>query len=62
MFEFEKFASGTRSAMDAMVEATQQGVVTVIGGGDTATAAANWGKVDQVDISAHALGFFISYF
>jgi len=48
VFEFEAFAQGTRSAMDAMVAATQAGAVTVIGGGDTATAAAKWGVEDAV--------------
>jgi phosphoglycerate kinase len=48
VFEFEKFAGGTRSAMTALVAATQRGVVTVIGGGDTATAAAQWGAADKV--------------
>ncbi|MBA3707539.1 MAG: phosphoglycerate kinase [Planctomycetes bacterium] len=48
VFEFEKFAAGTRSAMDALVAATVAGAVTVIGGGDTATAAANWKLDDQV--------------
>ncbi len=43
VFEFEKFAAGTRAAMDAMVAATKAGAITVIGGGDTATAAAKWG-------------------
>ena len=42
VFEFEKFAAGTRAAMNAMVAATKAGAVTVIGGGDTATAAAKW--------------------
>jgi phosphoglycerate kinase len=43
VFEFEKFVAGTKGAMDAMVAATKAGAVTVIGGGDTATAAAKWG-------------------
>jgi phosphoglycerate kinase len=42
VFEFEKFAAGTRAAMDAVVAATRQGTISVIGGGDTATAAALW--------------------
>jgi phosphoglycerate kinase len=42
VFEFDAFAGGTRAAMDAMVAATRSGAVTVIGGGDTATAAAKW--------------------
>jgi len=48
VFEFEAFAQGTRAAMDAMVAATKAGAVTVIGGGDTATAAAKWGVEDAV--------------
>ncbi len=48
VFEFEKFAGGTASAMDAVVEATQNGACTIIGGGDTATAAKNMGTVDKV--------------
>jgi phosphoglycerate kinase len=48
VFEFDKFASGTRGAMDALAAATQRGAATVIGGGDTATAAAKWGMEDKV--------------
>jgi phosphoglycerate kinase len=42
VFEMPKFAAGTRAVMDAVVAATARGAVTVIGGGDTATAAAMW--------------------
>jgi phosphoglycerate kinase len=48
VFEFEKFAQGTKSVMDAMVEATNAGCVTIIGGGDTATAAVDFGAADKV--------------
>ena len=48
VFEFEKFVGGTKGAMDAMVAATKAGAITVIGGGDTATAAAKWGTDTQV--------------
>lgn len=48
VFEFDKFAAGTRAIMDAMSAATRRGAVTVIGGGDTATAAAKWGADDKV--------------
>ncbi len=48
VFEFEKFVGGTKGAMDAMVTATTAGAVTVIGGGDTATAAAKWGTDTKV--------------
>jgi phosphoglycerate kinase len=48
VFEFDAFAAGTRAAMDALVAATANGAITVIGGGDTATAAAKWKTDDQV--------------
>ena len=47
-FEWDRFAAGTRAMMDAVVAVTKQGAVTVIGGGDTATAAAQWGADDKV--------------
>lgn len=48
VFEFDAFAVGTKKLMDAVVEATTKGTTTVIGGGDTATAAANWGTEKKV--------------
>merc|ERR1712232_366468 len=43
VFEMAKFETGTKSLMDAVVKATEAGVVTVIGGGDTATACKKYG-------------------
>jgi len=34
--------------MNAVVTATEQGAVTIIGGGDTATAATKWGADTKV--------------
>jgi phosphoglycerate kinase len=48
VFEFEAFASGTRAMAGAVAAATARGAVTVIGGGDTATAAKKYGIVDKV--------------
>lgn len=48
VFEFEKFALGTKAVMDAVVDATEAGCVTIIGGGDTATAAKEMGAADSV--------------
>ena len=48
VFEFPAFAAGTKGVMDAVVQATRDGAVTIIGGGDTATAAAQYGTEDQV--------------
>jgi len=48
VFEFPNFANGTKTIMDAVVTATQNGTVTIIGGGDTATCCAKWGTEDKV--------------
>merc|ERR1719168_132197 len=48
VFEMEKFETGTKSLMDAIVHATKDGVITVIGGGDTATACKKYGTEDKV--------------
>jgi len=48
VFEMSEFAEGTKSIMDKVCEATQRGVTTVIGGGDTAAAVIQFGKADQV--------------
>merc|ERR1712066_181006 len=48
VFEMASFESGTKSLMDAVVEVTGSGTITVIGGGDTATACKDFGTEDKV--------------
>nr|AEE63606.1 unknown [Dendroctonus ponderosae] len=48
VFEWDKFANGTKAIMDEVVAVTQKGAITIIGGGDTATCAAKWGTEDKV--------------
>jgi len=48
VFEFEKFATGTKELMDAVCAATKKGVTSVIGGGDTATACIKMGRAKEV--------------
>merc|ERR1711998_668442 len=48
VFEMDKFAVGTKSMMDAVVDATKAGCITVIGGGDTATACKKYDTEDKV--------------
>nr|ACO14839.1 Probable phosphoglycerate kinase [Caligus clemensi] len=48
VFEFDSFATGTKAMMDAVVEATNGGAITIIGGGDTATCCAKWNTEDKV--------------
>ncbi|RXK55991.1 phosphoglycerate kinase [Oleiharenicola lentus] len=48
VFEVEKFAEGTKAMAAAFAKATEAGAVTVVGGGDTATAAKKCKIVDKV--------------
>ena len=48
VFEMERFSAGTRSVAEAVARATAAGATTIIGGGDTATAAADYGIEDKV--------------
>ncbi|MBR2979387.1 MAG: phosphoglycerate kinase [Myxococcaceae bacterium] len=43
VFEFDAFAEGSKSMAEAIAKATENGAITVIGGGDTATAAKKFG-------------------
>lgn len=48
VFEFDKFAEGTKSMAAAVASATEAGAISVVGGGDTATAAKKFKVVDKV--------------
>jgi len=48
VFEMERFSAGTRSVAEAVARATAAGATTIIGGGDTATAAADYDIEDKV--------------
>jgi phosphoglycerate kinase len=48
VFEFERFAEGTKDMAEAIAAATSAGAVSVVGGGDTATAAKKFKVVDKV--------------
>ena len=48
VFEFDKFAGSTKAMADAIAKATAAGATTVVGGGDTATAAKKFKVADKV--------------
>ena len=48
VFEFDAFAGGTKSMAEAIAKATEGGAISVVGGGDTATAAKKFGVIDKV--------------
>jgi len=48
VFEFPNFAEGSKDLLRAVIEATQNGATTVIGGGDTATLVEQQDAMDKV--------------
>ncbi len=48
VFEFENYANGTNAVANAMVQATENGATTIIGGGDSAAAIKKAGLDDKV--------------
>jgi len=48
VFEMGAFEAGTKRMMDKIVEVTAVGAISVIGGGDTATACKKYNTVDKV--------------
>lgn len=48
VFEFPAFAAGSKALLDANIEAAKNGAVVIVGGGDTATLAAQYGAEDSL--------------
>jgi phosphoglycerate kinase len=61
VFEFAKFEAGTKAMADAVVAATAAGAITVIGGGDTATAAKKYGADKKVTHTSTGGGASLEY-
>lgn len=62
VFEMEKFAEGTKSVAKAVVDATAKGAFSLIGGGDSAAAVAQFGFSEQVSYVSTGGGALLEYF
>jgi phosphoglycerate kinase len=57
VFEWENFANGTYAILNAIVDATAKGCITIVGGGDSAAAVSKWNcekKVSHVSTGGGA--------
>jgi len=61
VFEFPNFAVGTNATAEAVVEATENGGFSLIGGGDSAAAVNILGYGDQVSYISTGGGALLEY-
>ncbi len=61
VFEFDKFAAGTRAVADAIVDATKAGAFSLIGGGDSVAAINKFGLADKVSYNSTGGGALLEY-
>ena len=62
VFEMAKFAQGTKTVAQAVVDATKAGGFSLIGGGDSAAAVAQFGYSDDVSYVSTGGGALLEYF
>ena len=61
VFEMEKFEAGTKAVAEAVVEATETGAFSLIGGGDSAAAVAKFGFEEKVSYVSTGGGALLEY-
>lgn len=61
VFEMKPFQAGTKAVADAIVEATQAGAYSLIGGGDSAAAINKFGLGDKVSYISTGGGALLEY-
>ncbi|MBK0383362.1 phosphoglycerate kinase [Pedobacter sp. SD-b] len=61
VFEMSKFENGTKQVAHAVVEATENGAFSLIGGGDSAAAVAKFGLEDEVSYVSTGGGALLEY-
>jgi phosphoglycerate kinase len=61
VFEWERFAGGTRAVAEALAEATAAGTFTLVGGGDSLAALSATGLSDRVSYISTGGGAMLEY-
>ena len=62
VFEMDKFKKGTKAVADFIVEATQKGAFSLVGGGDSVAAVNQFGLADKVSYVSTGGGAMLEYF
>lgn len=61
VFEFDKFAEGTKAIAQAIAEATKKGAYSLVGGGDSVAAVNKLGLADQISYVSTGGGAMLEY-
>ncbi|MBN8575459.1 MAG: phosphoglycerate kinase [Cytophagales bacterium] len=62
VFEMQQFEQGTKAVAEAVVRATESGAFSLIGGGDSAAAVAQFGFEEKVSYVSTGGGALLEYF
>ncbi|MBZ0097502.1 MAG: phosphoglycerate kinase, partial [Taibaiella sp.] len=62
VFEMEKFQHGTKAIAEAVVDATNNGAFSLVGGGDSVAAVNKFGFADDVSYVSTGGGAMLEYF
>ena len=62
VFEMDKFQHGTKSIAEAVVEATEKGAFSLVGGGDSVAAVNKFHFADRVSYVSTGGGAMLEYF
>ena len=61
VFEFDRFAEGSRAVSESIVKATDKGAYSLIGGGDSVACINKFGLADKVSYVSTGGGALLEY-